>query len=112
MTLGIVIFKHPFSQLGKTFKNSFVIADEMQNSTPSQMKMLLTRLGENSRIIATGDLNQHDKSTGSDGLRDVLQRMEKSEFKSGSFSVVRFGIEDVERHPVVKEVLQMYGEVH
>ena len=46
---------------GRTFKNAFVIADEMQNATPSQMKMLLTRLGENSRMVVTGDLNQADR---------------------------------------------------
>ena len=46
---------------GRTFKNAFIIADEMQNATDSQMKMLLTRIGDNSKIVVTGDLNQHDR---------------------------------------------------
>ena len=48
---------------GRTFKNCYIIADEMQNATPSQMKMLLTRIGTGSRIVVTGDLNQHDRGT-------------------------------------------------
>lgn len=57
---------------GRTFKNSWIIADEMQNATPSQMKMLLTRIGEGSKIIVTGDLNQHDRGFEDNGLKTLL----------------------------------------
>ena len=57
---------------GRTFKESIIIADEMQNSTVSQMKMLLTRIGENSRIVITGDLEQHDRKDEINGLEDFL----------------------------------------
>ena len=56
---------------GRTFKNSIIIADEMQNATPSQMKMLLTRIGENSRMVVTGDLQQADRMN-SNGLLDFI----------------------------------------
>ena len=56
---------------GRTFKNSLIIADEMQNSTPNQMLMLLTRLGINSKIVITGDLNQSDLGN-KNGLKDDL----------------------------------------
>ena len=59
---------------GRTFKNAWIIADEMQNSTVSQMKMLLTRLGENSRIVITGDLEQHDRHGEINGLEDFLNK--------------------------------------
>ena len=57
---------------GRTFKNSLIVADEMQNSTINQMKSLLTRLGENSKIIITGDLKQVDKMFENNGLDDFL----------------------------------------
>ena len=59
---------------GRTFKNTWIVADEMQNSTISQMKMLLTRIGENSRLIITGDLEQHDKPYELNGLEDFLRK--------------------------------------
>jgi predicted ribonuclease YlaK len=60
---------------GRTFKNTWIVADEMQNSTISQMKMLLTRLGENSRLIITGDLEQFDKPDMVNGLDDFLNKV-------------------------------------
>jgi phosphate starvation-inducible PhoH-like protein len=59
---------------GRTFKNSWIVADEMQNSTISQMKMLLTRLGENSRLAITGDLDQYDNLNQMNGLEDFLNK--------------------------------------
>ena len=59
---------------GRTFKDSWIIADEMQNATPSQMKMLLTRLGEGSKMIVTGDTRQADRSDDNNGLLD-FQRL-------------------------------------
>jgi phosphate starvation-inducible PhoH-like protein len=58
---------------GRTFKNCWLVADEMQNSTISQMKMLLTRLGENSRLVITGDLEQFDRNNEQNGLDDFLK---------------------------------------
>lgn len=93
---------------GRTFKNAFVIADEMQNATPSQMKMLLTRIGENSRMVVTGDLNQADRPR-ENGLLEFCSLFDEG----GDFRMIamaRFETKDVERHPVVKEVLKIYKE--
>jgi phosphate starvation-inducible protein PhoH and related proteins len=93
---------------GRTFKDAYIIADEMQNSTPNQMKMLLTRLGENSKMVVTGDLNQADRLT-SNGLLDFLNQLNKK--STTRIDLVQFGIKDVERHQAVKEVLSVYGEI-
>lgn len=92
---------------GRTFKNAWLIADEMQNATPSQMKMLLTRIGTNSRIIVTGDLAQHDRGYEKNGLQDFIARISDLNQRIGS---VKFAHRDVERHPAVKEVLEIYGD--
>lgn len=92
---------------GRTFKNSYIIADEMQNATPNQMKMLLTRLGEGSQMAVTGDLHQADRLT-DNGLLDFLKHLEKK--NTSSIDVVNFQKKDVERHPAVKEVLEVYGD--
>ena len=93
---------------GRTFKNSFIIADEMQNATDSQMKMLLTRIGENSKLVVTGDLNQHDRGYESNGLKMFMERL--LDRGSDRIKVVNFDRGDIERHPVVEEVLRIYGE--
>jgi phosphate starvation-inducible PhoH-like protein len=92
---------------GRTFKNSWIIADEMQNSTVSQMKMLLTRLGENSRVIITGDLDQHDRKDNINGLEDFLNKFKKK--RSSSISSVEFNNDDIQREQVVQEVLDIYS---
>jgi len=92
---------------GRTFKNSWIIADEMQNSTVSQMKMLLTRLGENSRVIITGDLDQHDRKENINGLEDFLNKFKKK--RSSSISSVEFKNDDIQREQVVQEVLDIYS---
>src|SRR6056297_1106982 len=92
---------------GRTFKDAFIIADEMQNTTPNQMKMLLTRLGEGSYMAVTGDLEQADRSK-DNGLITFLMHLEKK--NPAHLDIVRFAQGDVERHPAVKEVLQMYGD--
>lgn len=92
---------------GRTFQNTWIIADEMQNSTISQMKMLMTRLGENSRLIVTGDLDQHDRVHGVNGLEDFLERFKNK--RSDSISSFEFEISDIQREEVVKEVLEIYG---
>jgi phosphate starvation-inducible PhoH-like protein len=92
---------------GRTFKNSCLIADEMQNSTIPQMKMLLTRIGENSKLIITGDLDQNDRPFETNGLEDFLNKFKGR--RSDSISSVEFEKEDIEREEVVKEVLEIYG---
>ena len=94
---------------GRTFKNCYVIADEMQNATPNQMKMLLTRIGEESRILVTGDIRQTDRKEGENGLLDfnrLLAVFEGSKYVSS----VKFDNKDIERHPAVEEILNIYGE--
>lgn len=93
---------------GRTFENSIILADEMQNATPSQMKMLLTRIGNNSRIFVTGDLNQHDRGFEANGLKDFVERLAST--RSKMIGVVEFEQRDVERHVAVAEVLKIYGE--
>jgi phosphate starvation-inducible PhoH-like protein len=95
---------------GRTFKNSWIIFDEAQNSTTNQMKMVLTRIGDNSKMVITGDLNQNDrKYANENGLRDFLGLLQKG--TSQTISCVQFGNKDIMRHPVVKEVLELYGEL-
>lgn len=93
---------------GRTFKNAFIIADEMQNATPSQMKMLLTRLGENSRMVVTGDLNQADRPRENGLLEFCTLYGQGGDYRM--IAMARFESKDVERHPVVKEVLSIYKE--
>ena len=92
---------------GRTFKNSFILADEMQNATPNQMKMLLTRLGEGSMMAVTGDLNQADRLK-DNGLIDFTKRLETG--NQSCLDIVHFDQGDIERHAAVKAVLQVYGD--
>lgn len=92
---------------GRTFKDAFIIADEMQNATPNQMKMLLTRIGNNSKMVVTGDLNQADRLK-DNGLIDFVNHLQ--DFEASRIETVQFGQHDIERHPVVKEVLRVYGD--
>jgi phosphate starvation-inducible PhoH-like protein len=93
---------------GRTFKNAYVIADEMQNATPDQTKMLLTRIGEGSNMIITGDLKQHDRGFEKNGLKDFLERLALN--NKTSMAVCTFRREHIERDPLVAEVLEIYGE--
>lgn len=93
---------------GRTFKNAVIIADEMQNATPSQMKMLLTRLGQGSKMVVTGDLQQADRPH-NNGLLEFLQLY--NNFKNHRYvDVCQFNVEDIERHEAVKEILAIYGD--
>jgi phosphate starvation-inducible PhoH-like protein len=97
---------------GRTFKNSWIIADEIQNTTIAQMKMLLTRIGESSKMVITGDLHQTDRMSGIpkgevNGLADFLDKLKTR--RSDSISNVEFANEDIEREKVVKDVLEIYG---
>ena len=92
---------------GRTFKNAYVIADEMQNATQNQMKMLLTRLGENSKMVVTGDLNQADRLK-DNGLVDFIDKIKGH--RLSHIDAVYFDSHDIERHDAVKEVLDIYGD--
>jgi phosphate starvation-inducible PhoH-like protein len=92
---------------GRTFKRSYIIADEMQNATQNQMKMLLTRLGDGSKMAVTGDLNQADRLK-DNGLIDFTRLMETA--RASHLDIVQFEQGDIERHQAVKEVLEVYGD--
>jgi phosphate starvation-inducible PhoH-like protein len=93
---------------GRTFKNAIVIADEMQNATPSQMKMLLTRLGTGSKMVVTGDLQQADRPS-NNGLLEFLGLY--NNFENHRYvDTCHFTVGDVERHEAVKEILAIYGD--
>jgi len=92
---------------GRTFKDSYIIADEMQNATPNQMKMLLTRIGSGSKMVVTGDLAQADRLK-DNGLIDFVNHLESHE--SSRIDTVNFHSGDIERHPAVAEVLKVYGD--
>ena len=95
---------------GRTFKNAWVIADEMQNATPNQMKMLLTRLGESSKMIVTGDTRQADRKDPDNGLLDFKALV--SDYKNCQFVAgVELTGKDIQRHPAVVEVLKIYKEI-
>lgn len=93
---------------GRTFKHAVVIADEMQNATPSQMKMLLTRIGEGSKMVVTGDLQQADRPS-NNGLLEFLNLY--NNFQNHRYvDTCHFTVRDIERHEAVKEILAIYGE--
>jgi len=95
---------------GRTFKKCWIVADEMQNSTVAQMKMLLTRIGENSKLIITGDCEQHDRKYEINGLEDFLNKLKGR--RSDSISSIEFDKTDIERENVVREVLEIYETNH
>jgi phosphate starvation-inducible PhoH-like protein len=91
---------------GRTLANAYVILDEAQNTTPTQMKMFLTRIGENSRMAVTGDLSQVDLPLGAkSGLRDALETLDGVE----GAAIVRFNEGDVVRHPLVTRIVRAYN---
>lgn len=110
---------------GRTFKRCFIIADEMQNSSPNQMMMLLTRIGDRSRMVITGDLKQTDKGV-ENGLKDFLQKIKISEelekmntntteitsTNSDNIRVIEFNRHDVERSPIVSKILDIYSKTN
>lgn len=94
---------------GRSFENALIIADEMQNATQSQMLMLLTRIGDNSKLVINGDPMQHDRDSHEiNGLTDLICRLER--FPQEGIEVIRFTDEDVERHPIIKKVLRLYNQ--
>ena len=109
---------------GRTFKRSFIIADEMQNSTPNQMKMLMTRIGDHSKMAITGDLHQSDRGM-NNGLSDFLERIkqenqeenqetqenqENQEKYKNKIRYIELGNKDIQRSPIVSKILDIYNE--
>ena len=93
---------------GRTFKNSWIIADEMQNATPAQAKMLMTRIGTNSKIIITGDVEQADRHSGDNGLLDLCERLQTMSVEG--ISVCALESRDVQRHKIIGSVLKLYAD--
>ncbi|GBD43605.1 PhoH-like protein [bacterium HR40] len=90
---------------GRTLANAFIILDEAQNTTVAQMKMFLTRLGENSRMVVTGDPTQTDLPPGTvSGLADAVERLGHLP----GVGLVRFDRSDVVRHPLVARIIEAY----
>jgi phosphate starvation-inducible PhoH-like protein len=98
---------------GRTFKNSIIIADEMQNATPAQMKMILTRIGIGSKLIITGDTKQSDlKST--NGLEDLLALLknkysnEEHMMYQDGFGYIHLDSSCIQRHEIIEKVIELY----
>lgn len=95
---------------GRTFKDSFIIADEMQNSSPKQMLMMLTRIGEGSKMVITGDLNQSDLVPQSvSGLADFLSKYRVyQQINETMIQHIEMTADDVQRSKVVAQILNIY----
>jgi phosphate starvation-inducible PhoH-like protein len=123
---------------GRTFKRAFIIADEMQNSTPNQMKMLMTRLGDHSKMVITGDLHQSDRGM-QNGLSDFLEKIkqenhenrenrenrennennetqeyeeyqDENEKYKNKIRYIELGNKDIQRSPIVSKILDIYNK--
>lgn len=97
---------------GRTFKNSFIIADEMSSSNPDQMKNLLTRLGTGSKMVIIGDVAQSDLPVGRlNGLSHLLMLMKAYGERPNGFNLIQLGHGDIIRHPLIWTILDLYGEI-
>lgn len=107
MTADGIIEVCPLAYMrGRTFDNAWIIADEMQNATPSQMRMVMTRIGNDSKLVVTGDPAQHDRGFERNGLIDFTDLLGKK--PKLSIQHIRFDESDVVRHPVIRDVLEVY----
>jgi phosphate starvation-inducible PhoH-like protein len=91
---------------GRNFKNSFVILDEAQNATPGQIKMIMTRIGEGSKMVIGGDIEQADRKLKDNGLMDLRERLDK--YSVPGLQHCRFEVKDVQRHRIIGHVLKLY----
>ena len=98
---------------GRTFKRCFIIADEMQNSTPNQMLMLTTRIGNDSKMVITGDLKQSDRSIDKNGLLDVMNKIRDYKARNMGdgvgIEIIEMNHSDIERSPIVSKILDIYN---
>lgn len=92
---------------GRTFKNAWIVGDEMQNATPGQMKMLLTRIGEGSKIVVTGDVEQTDRRKHENGLIDLCTRLPGG---VDGIAVCELSPKDIQRHKIIDTVLEIYED--
>ena len=92
---------------GRTFRDCWIIADEMQNCTPNQMKMLMTRLGDNSKMVITGDNDQSDLYNRENGLEYLMNAVAKYNGKIKCLEMIQFTKSDVRRHAAVREILKV-----
>jgi phosphate starvation-inducible PhoH-like protein len=94
---------------GRTFKHAFIIADEMQNSSPNQMKMLTTRIGTNSRLVIKGDLDQSDRTT-ENGLKDILTKINNYKHNNADnmIQIISMTNNDIERSAIVRKIIDIY----
>ena len=104
METGIIEVAPLAFMRGRTLSHAFVILDEAQNCTPAQMKMCLTRLGEDSRMVVTGDPSQSDLPSGPQGLSEAVSFLEGVE----GVGIARFADADVVRHPLVTRIVSAY----
>lgn len=108
LDLGIIQIAPLAFMRGRTLNDAVIILDEAQNTTPQQMKMFLTRLGHNAKMIITGDLSQVDLPRGQmSGLRDASQRLNGID----GVSIIEMGREDIVRHPLVQRIVEVYETV-
>ena len=92
---------------GRNFKHSYVILDEAQNATPSQLKMIMTRIGIGSKIVIAGDIEQGDRISKDNGLLDLKRRLTVRPI--AGLSSVELTVKDVQRHKIIEEVLACYN---
>ncbi len=97
---------------GRSFKNTIIIADEMQNSDINQIKLLLTRIGENSKILITGDLDQSDRGNhkGKSGLEDFVDRVTFHQGDTSGIHIMKFEKKDIVRHEIISTILDIYND--
>jgi len=94
---------------GRTFKRCFIIADEMQNSSPGQMLMLTTRIGDGSKMVITGDLKQSDRCA-DNGLLDIMNKIKAyKKHNEASIEMVEMKYSDIERSPIVSKILEIFN---
>ena len=93
---------------GRTFKRAWIVADEMQNATPAQMKMLMTRIGQHSKIVITGDVEQSDRRLGQNGLCDLVDRLGWAHVPG--MILCELHNRDIQRHPIIDSVLNLYSD--
>jgi phosphate starvation-inducible protein PhoH and related proteins len=95
---------------GRTFKNSWIVVDEAQNMSIESMKMILTRIGSNSKMVITGDLKQVDRTFVKDGgLQDFVNRLSGQQLNN--IGLVNFGGKDIQREQIVYQVLKLYNDI-
>ena len=109
---GIILFDIEIAPLafmrGRTLENTFIILDEAQNTTNMQMKMFVTRLGRNSKMVILGDITQIDLPAGSSsGLKEILKLVPKDE----GIDVVNFQNKDIVRHRLVDKIVKAYSKL-